>query len=124
MAVLPPPAAFWSFWGRLLPEAARRYAMLNQLPGVSVTSWYRDPIHNAFVGGDPCSQHTHGLGVDFQHPASVQVAFIQRAVALGFIAVPVVGVTGVASRTATHVQVLNAGTLAAHRLCFPRPTIA
>ena len=123
MALLPPPPRFWSFWGPLLPEVARRLNALELSTGARATSWYRDPFHNARVGGDPCSQHTHALAADFQHPASVQVAFVERAVALGFIAVPVV-VGGVASRTATHVQVLNAGTLAAHRLCFPRPVIA
>ncbi len=123
MAFLQPPARFWTFWGPVLPEVARRLGRLRLETGATPTSWFRDPFHNAVVGGHPCSQHTHALAADFQHPASVQVAFMRRARALGFIAVPVV-VAGVPSRTATHVQVLNAGTLAAHGLCFPRPVIA
>lgn len=116
MALLAPPAQFWTFWGPVLPEVARRLNALQQQTGATATSWYRDPFHNLAVGGDLCSQHTHGLAADFQHPASVQVAFVARAAALGFIAVPVV-TAGVASRTATHVQVLNAGTLRRFGLC-------
>ncbi len=125
MALLPPPPAFWTFWGPVLPQAARRWNALQVATGWDPTSWYRDPIHNAFVGGDPCSQHTHGFATDWQRrPGSVpQFVFLERARALGFVAVPV-AVNGVPSATASHVQVLNAGTLAAHRLCFPRPVIA
>jgi len=125
VAVLVPPPRFWTFVGPLLPEAARRWHSLRVQTGWDPTSWYRDPFHNAVVGGDPCSQHTYGLATDWQRkPGSVgQPVFIARARTLGFVAVPVL-TRGVASRTATHVQVLNAGTLARHSLCFPRPTIA
>lgn len=34
------------------------------LEGVTVTSWYRDPSHNASVGGSPGSQHQLGLALD------------------------------------------------------------
>ncbi len=125
MPVLVPPAPFWTFVGPLLPLAAQKWHSLRVSTGWDPTSWYRDPVHNAFVGGDPCSQHTWGLATDWQRkPGSVaQTVFIARAQQLGFVAVPVV-VRGVRSLTASHVQVLNAGALAGAGLCFPRPVIA
>ncbi len=117
MALLAPPPEFWTFWGPVLPAVARALNDLQVSTGAQATSWYRDPFHNNAAGGDQCSQHMHGLAADFQHPASVQVAFVARAQALGFIAVPVATATGAPSRTATHVQVLNAGTLRRFGLC-------
>ncbi len=122
MAVIPPPPAFWTAVGPALPAFARRVNFVMRATGADAFSWYRDPIANAFAGGAACSQHTWGLAADLSHPASVQPLVFRAARAVGLI--PVLGGPMGVSRTATHVQLLNAGRLAEARLCFPRPTIA
>jgi hypothetical protein len=52
-----------------------------------MSSAYRDPQHNAQVGGVPNSQHTQGTGNDFVVPEHAKAGFIQQARALGLEAI-------------------------------------
>ena len=36
---------------------------------IVATCWYRDPVHNAEIGGVPDSAHTKGMAVDIRVPA-------------------------------------------------------
>ena len=50
----------------LLANVASNAAQLQKrFPGLRLTSGYRDPAHNARVGGVPNSYHTKGRAVDF-----------------------------------------------------------
>ncbi len=116
MALLQPPARFWSAWGPALPDFSARVFELQRRTDWRPTSWYRDPWHNASVGGAACSQHTHGLAADGQNGRSSSATVFAVARSLGLIPVAVAG-----SPTATHVQYLNPGTLLRHGLCFGSP---
>ncbi|MEE8551608.1 MAG: hypothetical protein V3T08_10185, partial [Gemmatimonadota bacterium] len=83
-AIVPPPEFLQFFEVR---DFAGRADSVAQLSGVKVLSWYRDPVRNARVGGDPCSQHTYGLGADYEHSSVLQPVVMARARAVGLIAV-------------------------------------
>jgi hypothetical protein len=62
-------------------------SQLAQFPGAQLSSGYRDPAHNARVGGVPNSQHTKGTGNDFVVPQPAKAAFMAQARALGLEAI-------------------------------------
>lgn len=49
------------------------------IPGAQITSGYRDPAHNAAVGGKPNSAHTRGEAVDFIAPQGMKPAAVEAA---------------------------------------------
>ena len=67
----------------------------------TITSWLRDPVQNAAVGGAELSQHLLGLAIDVvtPDPASAVELFRQQ----GFVAVD--------EGTHVHVQALPAGSI-------------
>lgn len=69
-------------------EVAEFLSLIRQawVQGVTVTSWYRDPIKNEEEGGEPDSQHLVGLAVDVVGPG-VDL-FARRCSDLGMIVVP------------------------------------
>lgn len=96
-------------------ERARR--LLAHLRGqVGVNSWYRSPETNARVGGDPCSQHLFAIAADLQTNELTGLV-VQIAPFFGLQAFPI-------SRTAVHVQILDAGTLDRFGLCPLADTFA
>jgi hypothetical protein len=78
----------------------RTMAAAGQLD-VSPTSWYRSPIDNARVGGDPFSQHLVGWAIDAVGPD-------QQAFAKGL---RVRGITTVQESDHIHFQAFPAGIL-------------
>lgn len=52
----------------LFAPARQEQDILNKFPGLTVSSGYRDPSHNAQVGGVPGSLHTQGTAADFTGP--------------------------------------------------------
>lgn len=68
--------------GSTLDRIQQALAKLN-VPGVTMTSGYRSPEHNAKVGGKPNSQHMHGTAGDFVVPDDMKDSFIERARAAG-----------------------------------------
>lgn len=71
------------------PAAAEAFARLEGTWGrpLGVTSAYRDPEHNARVGGAKGSQHLHGNAYDIDVaslPEAERVALIEAARAAGF----------------------------------------
>lgn len=60
---------------------------LGAMPGVQVSSLYRDPEHNRKVGGVANSQHTAGTAGDFVVPPQDRAAFIARARQKGYEAI-------------------------------------
>jgi len=75
----------------------------------SVTSWYRDPFDNARVGGNRCSQHLIGAGVDVVVPDDRVDVFVE--------AVRRAGLTALDEGDHVHIQALPAGTLDRFGLC-------
>lgn len=61
--------------------------LAGNFPGTQVSSLYRDPQHNAEVGGVPNSQHMRGTAGDFVVPKAEQPAFIAKAQSLGYEAI-------------------------------------
>lgn len=98
MTVKRPPRMFegpplWSFEARLM--AAGRNT------DVTATSWYRSPLENARVGGDPWSQHQVGWGLDVVGPGQSQFAKLAR----------MTGLTVVQEASHVHVQLFPKGIL-------------
>ena len=104
MTILPPPHAqvrdFLQFYRWLLP---RLNALSDRFPDAVATSWYRDPIRNAAVGGSPRSQHLVAFAVDFAMPAGQMASFTNAANAQGMV--------GINEGSHVHVQMFPAGVL-------------
>ncbi len=71
------------------PELRGKFNALQSVLGeeLKVNSVYRDPQHNASVGGAKGSQHIHGNAVDINvagWPVEKRLALIEKASALGF----------------------------------------
>lgn len=71
------------------PAAAAKFQMLvSRHPELVMTSGYRDPEHNARIGGAPNSWHTRGGGADFSikgmtEAEQLAVARTAREIGLG-----------------------------------------
>lgn len=61
----------------------RRKACLALLPGVCLTSWWRDPVTNERVGGLDHSQHLWGGALDLVGPVGTLEEIAQRALLAG-----------------------------------------
>lgn len=61
-------------------------AHLRRIPRLGISSWYRDPLHNASVGGKQDSQHIIGTAMDLVGEDSSLVAQLFQA--LGGVHVP------------------------------------
>lgn len=68
-------------------DPVKDFPSLAGVPGVQVSSLYRDPAHNAKVGGVPNSYHTKGQAGDFVVPPEQRAAFIQQARSMGYDAI-------------------------------------
>lgn len=55
-------------------------------PAVSVSSWFRNQLHNARVGGDPFSQHLIATAADLTGTREQLRSFVSSARARGLIA--------------------------------------
>lgn len=113
----PPPqhvVVFWEslfpgFWARWLGAADSALREIADDAGgdTIITSWFRSPIHNQEVSGNPDSQHLVGLALDVV-PGKPSLRFaIDEAAArfteAGFVAVPFT--------THLHIQTFPAGLL-------------
>jgi len=89
MPIVAPPIAlarqFFGFYTQQLIPAFERLA--TEFPGSQYTSWYRDPVNNRRVGGNPRSQHLLAFAADVVPPPEVRFAFASRAQQLGFVVV-------------------------------------
>jgi len=88
MVAAPPPLIFFTvdqfvpgIWPIFLEKADRAI-----LPGSTVTSWYRNPAHNASVGGLVQSQHQLGTAFDVVPPDGRLQEQAAKLRAEGFIA--------------------------------------
>lgn len=63
------------FWAQLAASIDRAIAGRN----VTLTNWYRDPAHNARVGGAPGSQHRWGTAIDVAGPDQALVGAALKA---------------------------------------------
>ena len=79
--------------------------------GLRVTSWWRDPITNLEVGGDPQSQHLFGLGMD--------IAGSQKALSSAIRVARGVGLVPVDFGNYVHLQLFPAGALERIGVTFP-----
>lgn len=96
MTVRPPPPMFYgpplfSFYQRVLAAGSEG--------DLTPTSWYRSPIENARVGGDPFSQHQLGWALDVVGPDAT--GFAKRA--------RLTGLTAVVESDHVHIQLFPAG---------------
>lgn len=98
MSCQPPPFAFYNF--ALLSFHARAEAA-SQGFDLACTSWWRTPLENARVGGDPFSQHLVGWAVDAAGPDMQQFSKQAR----------MTGLTTVLEADHVHVQLFPAGVL-------------
>ncbi len=73
------------------------------LPGLVLTSWYRDTFANAEAGGGEFSQHLAGLAVDVAGPPEILEALAWGVGRMELVPVPEVG--------HLHVQAYPAGTI-------------
>lgn len=80
--------------------------------GLEPTSWWRDPISNRNVGGSPESQHLFGLAVDAAGTHDARRQLVERARAVGLVAVD--------EGSHVHVQAFPRGALAQLGVNFPR----
>jgi hypothetical protein len=62
-------------------------SLIGGFPGVQVSSLYRDPSHNAKVGGVANSYHTRGQGMDAVVPPEYRGAFRSKATSMGYDAI-------------------------------------
>lgn len=74
----PPPA--FPQWPGELKQAAQEFTLMfilawlfSGMPPVRVTSWYRDPLRNASVGGQSNSQHLFAAAMDLAGDGARQV---------------------------------------------------
>ena len=79
--------------------------------GLQVTSWWRDPITNLDLGGDPQSQHLFGLGMDIAGSQDALRDASNLARRLGLISVDF--------GAYLHLQLFPAGALARIGVSFP-----
>lgn len=68
-------------------DPVRDFPTFASMPGVQVSSLYRDPAHNAKVGGVPNSYHPKGQAGDFVVPPEQRAAFIAQARSMGYDAI-------------------------------------
>lgn len=113
----PPPTHVVQFWERLLPgfwsrwlgaaDSALREIEAEGDDDIIITSWFRSPLNNRAVNGNPDSQHLVGLALDIVLTRANPRLAIDEAAAsfaeFGFIAVP--------EPTHLHVQTFPAGLL-------------
>lgn len=119
MAFEYPPDPIAREWYPLIVDFIRRVtSAFQQVPGFMLvpTSWYRDPAHNAAVGGDPYSQHQVALALDVQVEFSGISSSMAREVAAWFARRQ--GLTAVVEADHLHLQLLPAGTLQAWGVTF------
>ena len=106
----PPTELLQSAWLPVIVAYVRRLipALSRDL---SLTSWYRDPIHNHSVGGDPHSQHLVALATDWAGPPDALDQLVELA--------RLQGLHPVARRGYVHVQAFPAGALGRIGVEFP-----
>lgn len=106
MTARPPPLELWNWLGPVGPGFVHRVEALLTWVGrgrIGVNSWWRDPITNERVGGDPWSQHLYATAADLQ-TGDLTSTVLAVAPYFGLIATTI-------SRTAVHVQLYPAGML-------------
>lgn len=81
-------------------------------PAVAVSSWYRNEVHNARVGGDQFSQHLAALAADLTGTREQLRSFVGAAKARGLVALDF--------GTHAHIQLRPAGFL--RRRAASRPS--
>lgn len=113
MPAEPPPSFLLSsaWFPIIFAFYIRVVEIFRAVPGLGVTSWWRDPITNLDQGGDPQSQHLFGLGMDFAGSQNALREVI--AIARG------VGLIPVDFGNYVHVQLFPAGALARIGVRFP-----
>lgn len=85
--VPPPNLVQHPLWGPIIVEFVRRVNSCVPWQSVRATSWWRDPQHNADVGGHPRSQHLWGLAVDLTGDAFALEWLVWRAQSCGLVAI-------------------------------------
>lgn len=117
MIQFPPPQLQQAAGPAINAFVSRVRALLGHFRGqVGVNSWYRSPASNFRVGGDPCSQHLFAIAADLQtNELTDSVILFGPVVGLRIFRI---------SRTAVHVQLLDAGTLERFGLCPLASTFA
>lgn len=98
MPCRPPPKFLQQFAFHAFRQAA---LLAGRNADVTCTSWYRNPIENAAVGGDRFSQHQLAWAIDVVGPGATQFAKSARTF----------GLTAVVESDHVHVQLLPAGLL-------------
>ncbi len=89
----------------------RLFLILQHIPGVILTSWWRSFDENVAAGGEAQSQHLFALAADLDVPAPLVSHTLELARQIGLIAVD--------GGDHVHVQLFPAGALAAAGVLFP-----
>lgn len=85
MSARPPPLAVLRAEARWLQVFLPLVSfLLRNVPGLSISSWYRDPVQNEAAGGVRTSLHLRGLAMDLTGPfaSRMLVGNVWRAVGL------------------------------------------
>lgn len=84
-----PPREFLAAWPGLYQWLVPRLVLLDrEFPDAVATSWYRSPVRNLEVGGDPRSQHLLGWAADWSRmDAEERDTFVRAARSIGLVAV-------------------------------------
>lgn len=108
--IRPPPAAFVAAAPVFYRSFVDRLNPIIVAFGGTVSSWYRDPVRNRQVGGNPCSQHLIGTAADVVLEPDQVAAFVVAVRRAGFGALD--------EGDHVHVQALPVGTTRRFGLCF------
>ncbi len=112
MAEGPPIPLLQSAWFPFIfAFASRANMILQNVPGLRITSWYRNPETNRDVGGDAESQHLFALGLDVEGSDDA----LREVIAIA----PAVGLVPDREPGHAHVQLFPRGALARAGVHFP-----